>query len=503
MSEQEAGVSRARLETDETRAGARPARRPLPLLAAALLATAGWTRASDRPAAPPDAQAPEGAPAQVVELYDQAPYFQPKRLKVRRGTTVVWDNHGPGLIHTIVVMTEEGPARSGPIGPGERWSHTFTSDAVVKASCEIHPYMYGIVIVGDPPASLIETTERQAPSTGAAGVSVDVVEYPMPVPNSVPGILYPDAQDNIWVTLGGGGWGNIAHPPLPKFARLTADGDITVYSTPTDASGPSGVRVGRDGRVYLTLLMGGKIARFDPRTKVIEEFPIPTDTPWPTGLELAPDGAVWFNETKGNKVGRLSPDGVITEYPVPTENGRPTGIALDSKGNVWIAERDGSKIACLRRDGSFVEYALPTPNAKPAGILVDRDDRVWFAQREANAIGVIEQGRLREYPLPNPKSGPFYLVEDASGLIWFSETFGNRIGVINPGTGRIVEFALPTPDSWPGGLVFDSQGALWFAEQLGNKVGMIANPAQAVRKAFEQQDAAAAAGHAGHGGSGR
>ncbi|GAA4790769.1 virginiamycin B lyase family protein [Lysobacter hankyongensis] len=427
---------------------------------------------------------------ETVILNDQAPYFQPKRLKVARGTTVTWENRGPGLIHTVVVATTEGMRSSGPIPPGTKWSHTFAEDAVVKASCEIHPYMYGIVIVGDPPAELIATTESQMPSTASPGIVIDIVEFPIPVPNSVPGILFPDAQDNIWVTLGGGGWGNIAHPPLSKFARLTADGDLSIYDTQTPGSGPSGVRVGKDGRVYLTLLMAGRIARFDPTTKTIEEFRIPTDTSWPTGLELATDGAVWFNETKGNKVGRLSVDGIITEYAVPTVDGRPTGIALDSRGDVWIAERDGSKIAQLRKDGSFIEYPLPTPRAKPAGILVDRQDRVWFAQREANKIGVIENGALREYPLPNPKSGPFYLVEDQSGLIWFSETFGNRIGVLNPADGRIVEFALPTPDSWPGGLAFDSQGALWFTEQLGNKVAMIANPTEAARKAFAAQTSA-------------
>lgn len=481
-------------------------------LARAAAATLLWATLSPAASAAtsPAPPAPAAAGAHTVVLNDQAPYFLPKRLTVARGETVTWENRGPGLIHTVVVTTQTGVSSSGPIPPGQRWSHTFTEDAVVKSSCEIHPYMYGIVIVGQPPGALIAAVEDQMRSATQPGLTVDIVEYPIPVPNSVPGILYPDAQDNMWVTLGGGGWGNIAHPPLSKFARLTADGDLSIYDTQTEGSGPSGVRVGKDGHVYLTLLMAGRIARFDPATKRIEEFVIPTDTSWPTGLELDADGSVWFNQTKGNKVGRLSPDGAISEYTVPTHEGRPTGIALDSKGNVWIAERDGSKIAQLRRDGSFVEYPLPTPRAKPAGILVDREDRVWFAQREANKIGVIENETLREYELPNPKSGPFYLVEDANGFIWFSETFGNRIGVLNPGDGRIAEFALPTPDSWPGGLAFDSQGNLWLTQQLANKVAMISNPGDAAKKAFAAQRAAGHdmaatpgrddAGHSGHSG---
>lgn len=431
-----------------------------------------------------------------VELFDQAPYFQPKRVNVKPGTTVTWTNRGPGLIHTVLAVTETGEARSGPIHPGGSWSHTFTGDAVIKTSCEIHPHMYGIVIVGAPSASLISAVESRVPTPSAPGLSVDIVEFPLPVPNSVPGILVIDPQDNVWVTMGGGGWGNIAHPPLPHFARLTADGDISVYSTPTAASGPSGILLAPDGNLFITEIMGGKIARFDPRTKAIEEYAIPTENAWPTGLDLAADGSLWFNQTKGNKVGRLSPDGVITEFAVPTEKGNPTGMDIDSKGNIWIAERDGSKIGCLKPNGTFLEYQIPTPRAKPSGVLVDREDRVWFAEREGNKIGVIENGRMREYPLPNPRSGPFFLAEDSNGLIWFSEVFGNRIGVLNPVTGRILEFGLPTPDSWPGGLAFDSQGGLWFTEQLGNKIGYIGNPTQAVRAALDREKKEAGGGTA-------
>jgi streptogramin lyase/plastocyanin len=423
----------------------------------------------------------------TVDLHDQAPYFTPKRLKVERGSKVTWRNHGPGLSHTVHFTSEAGVARSGPIPPRSEWTFTFTGDAVVRTACEIHPYMYGIVIVGQPSASLIAATESQAqatPSTGAA--AAHIIEYPIPVPNSVPGILAIDRQDNIWVTLGGGGWANIAHPPLNNFGRLTADGDFTVYTTPTPASGPSGLLIDPGGNVLITELMGGKIARFNPTRRTVDEIPIPTPTSWPTGLALDRSGNLWFNETKGDKVGRLSPEGALTEFPVPTPGAHPTGMDIDSRGNVWIAERDASKIACLRPDGVFVEYKLPTARAKPAGVAVDRRDRVWFAEREGNQIGVIEDGRIREYPLPTPHAGPFFIAFDRSGLVWFSEVFANQIGVLNPDTGRVVEFWIPTPDSWPGGLAFDSQGALWFTEQLGNKVATIPDPIQALNAALQR-----------------
>lgn len=434
-----------------------------------------------------------------VDLHDEAPYFEPKRLQVPSGGTVVWENHGPGLTHTIYMVGEDGVIRSGPIPPRSRWSHTFTGDAVVKTSCEIHPYMYGIVVVGSPSGELIRsvTSSAEAPARGVE--TATITEFPLPVPNSVPGILAVDRQDNVWVTMGGGGWANIHHPPLSRFARLTIDGDISIFSTPTEGSGPSGLLLDDEGTVFITELMGGRIARFDPRTKAIEEFLVPTTPSWPTGLALDRDGTLWFNETKGNKVGMLRRDGTVRELPVPTENAHPTGMVIDRDGAVWIAERDAGKVARVRPDGTFVEFGLPTKDAKPAGMAVDSRNRVWFAERAGNRIGVIERGAVREYPLPTQSSGPFFVLPDVDDNIWFSEVFGNRIGVLLSATGEIVEFGLPTPDSWPGGLAFDSQGNLWFTEQLSNKVGVLKDAGGALAEVLRRRGAGRGAAGSTHG----
>ncbi|TMQ06937.1 MAG: hypothetical protein E6J90_44680 [Deltaproteobacteria bacterium] len=431
-----------------------------------------------------------------VDLHDEAPYFEPKRLRVPSGGTVVWENHGPGLTHTILIVASEGPVRSGPIAPHEKWTHTFTGSAVVKTSCEVHPYMYGIVIVGDPPGELIKSVTSAAEISTPGVETATITEFPMPVPNAVPGILAVDRQDNIWVTLGGGGWANINFPPLGRFARMTIDGDITLYNTPTADSGPSGLLIDDAGTVFITELMGGRIARFTPQTKTIEEFKTPTTPSWPTGLALDRSGGLWFNETKGNKVAVLRRDGTIEELPVPTDGAHPTGMVIDNGGAVWIAERDAGKLARLRPGGGFVEFGLPTRDAKPAGMAVDSRNRVWFAERAGNKIGVIERGEVREYPLPSSNSAPFFVVADTDDNIWFSEVYGNRIGVLIPATGAIIEFGIPTHDAWPGGLAFDSQGNLWFTEQLGNKVGVLMNATAALADAVRRAAQGSAAGPA-------
>lgn len=438
-------------------------------------------------------QSPPAMPTTLnIVLHDQAPYFNPKRVRVGRGSTVVWNNQGPALVHTILINSTKGAVRSGSIRPGQTWSYTFTEaeDAVIKTSCEVHPYMYGMIIVGNPPDALVSAMESTVGSA-SGGALARILEFPLPVPNSVPGIIAIDSDDNIWFTMGGGGFANINYPPLSKIGRLTIDGDVTVYTLPTPAAGPSGIAISPDGIVFVTELFGNKIARLDPSRHLIEEYPIPTPESWPTGLVLDAEGNLWFNETKGNKIGRLSAAGVITEFDVPTSASRSTGMAIDQQGNIWIAEREASKIGCLRRDRTFVEYSLPRPGARPTGITVDDRGRVWFAERAGNAIGVLEDGQVREYPLPNAQSAPFFPVVDRDGKVWVTEMFGNRVQMLDPLSGKTVEYAIPTPDSWPLGMAFDSQGNIWVAEQLGNKVavmlaGQEAKPKDVPQKRAEQ-----------------
>lgn len=447
------------------------------LFAALLLAGFAVARPAPAQAPSPPAPAPATAGAEPlrVVLHDEAPYFDPKVIRVPLGGTVVWENRGPGLSHTVYFRADSGLVGSGPIRPGRTWSYTFRQATVLRTWCEIHPYMDATVIAGDVAPGAPVAAD---PSTSVAGVGsapAEIVEFPLSVPNSVPGILAVDANDDVWVTMGGGGWANIEHPPLGYLGRINLRGEQEVLALPTAASGPSGILFDGEGRLLVTELMGGKIARVDPRSRSIEEFTIPTETSWPTGLALDPEGNLWFNETKGNKVGRMTPEGVISELAVPTPRGNPTGMVADLEGNIWIAQRDGNKIARISPGGTIREYAIPTPRAKPTGMAVDRENRVWFAEREGNKLAVVEGDRIREFPLPRPHSGPFFLLFDEDGFLWFSETFGNRIGRFDPRTTLFVEYDIPTRDSWPGGLAFDRAGNLWFAEQLANKVAVLRN----------------------------
>jgi plastocyanin len=70
--------------------------------------------------------------------------FEPTRIEVPLGGTVVWTNDAP-LQHSVVA--DNGSFDSGLIDPGKRWSHTFTKPGTYAFHCMPHPFMKGVVVV--------------------------------------------------------------------------------------------------------------------------------------------------------------------------------------------------------------------------------------------------------------------------------------------------------------------------------------------------------------------
>jgi plastocyanin len=95
---------------------------------------------------PPGAndQTPPEAARDTVAAGMQDFVFQPNRLEIPAGTTIVWTNKGQ-VIHTV--SAENGEFDSGPIQPGERRSITFTQPGTFSFHCTPHPFMRGVIVV--------------------------------------------------------------------------------------------------------------------------------------------------------------------------------------------------------------------------------------------------------------------------------------------------------------------------------------------------------------------
>jgi plastocyanin len=98
-------------------------------------------------AAPPAVQKPGAAAApgrDTVRVAVQDFQFQPGRIEIAAGTTVVWTNNGQ-VAHTVTA--EDSSFESGSIDPGKRGSITFAQTGTFAFHCTPHPFMRGLVVV--------------------------------------------------------------------------------------------------------------------------------------------------------------------------------------------------------------------------------------------------------------------------------------------------------------------------------------------------------------------
>lgn len=143
-----------------------------------------------------------------------------------------------------------------------------------------------------------------------------VTEVEIPVPDANPRAVEIDAEGTWWVVLGGpqavaryrpgeGAWrtfelgvyphevaidpsgrvwfnGHFTKSPELIGVLDPATGDTTLYEVPVPtmpdggSTIPYGLRVARDGTVWMTELTGGRLVRFDPASESFALYPLPT-----------------------------------------------------------------------------------------------------------------------------------------------------------------------------------------------------------------------------------
>ncbi|MDX1411318.1 MAG: cupredoxin family copper-binding protein [Nitrospirales bacterium] len=77
----------------------------------------------------------------IVEI--QAFRFQPQRVVVKPGDTIVWVNRDI-VPHTVTA--NGGTWKSHPLGEGQSWQVVVEANGVSSYFCEFHPHMTGVLV---------------------------------------------------------------------------------------------------------------------------------------------------------------------------------------------------------------------------------------------------------------------------------------------------------------------------------------------------------------------
>jgi virginiamycin B lyase len=311
-------------------------------------------------------------------------------------------------------------------------------------------------------------------------------------------------------------WAGGSNYGVAPGARPQFDGKISEWPVPTPkfARDPA---PGPDGNIYVSVMFGNKIARFDPRLRKFTEWDLPEGAR-PHGLLVDRDGQVWYTGNGNGTIGHLDPaTGKVVEHKAPS-GGDPHTLVLDDKGTtIWFTVQGGQRIGRLdRATGKITEYKT---RGNPYGLALDRAGHVWFCQLGGDRLGRLDpatgkitempmepgsrprrmaagpdgtlwvtlygngkllqvdplaQKILKEYALPHgPTGGPYAVTVDGGGIVWANEIQTDTVVRLDPKTGVMRTFPLPSKDVGIRKMIVDADGRLWYMGSHNGRLGVI------------------------------
>ena len=315
--------------------------------------------------------------------------------------------------------------------------------------------------------------------------------------------------------MAGAAWAGGSNYAIAPGARPNLAGKISEWAVPTPqfARDPA---PGPDGNIYVAVMVGNKIARFDTRAKSFTEWELPSGAR-PHGLLVDRAGQVWYTGNGNGTIGQLDPKtGKVIEHKAPS-GGDPHTLVMDEQGIIWFTVQSGNRLGRLdTRTGAITEFKT---RGRPYGIALDRAGHVWFCQLGGDRLGRLDpksgaitelglergaqprrmatgpdgslwvtlygtgkllrvdpaaQKIVKEYPLPaGDRGGPYAVTVDGAGIVWANEIQTDTVVRLDPKTETLRVFPLPSRSVGIRKMIVDADGRLWYMGSHNGRLGVI------------------------------
>ena len=220
---------------------------------------------------------------------------------------------------------------------------------------------------------------------------------------------------------------------------------------PENMFSPSGVVVDKDGHILVAcqyslkkFSMEGDLVKEYGGVKALDSDPLKLQAP--SGLALGRSGRVYVSEIQTNKVKILDSDlSFISEFTDACPDlgsghlNNPQGVAVNSEGNVYVPDMSNSVIQVFSSDGEFMFKfgkmgAGPDCTNTPCSISIDKDDHVYVGSGTCKVSIFDKKGVfIRSFGSHGAELGKFNyprgLHVDAEGKVYVGEWTTNRIQV--------------------------------------------------------------------------
>jgi len=265
--------------------------------------------------------------------------------------------------------------------------------------------------------------------------------------------------------------------------------------------GPHSLQVAPDGRVWITLASGNRLAGFDPETETWQIHRL-EDGYYPHTLRFDARGRIWYTLAASNHIGMFDPatgTGREVRLPSPTFGqdltmrllpvflwiGRhvdirdlaantegattmpvPYGIDVAPDGGIWFSQLNVHRIGRMDPDDFSIEM-LETPFPAPRRLRFDSKGTLWIPSFSDSKIASfdIETRAFREWPIDMPDAvgeTPYALhVDRRTDDIWICGTNSDSLIRFEPPLERFTVFPLPTRVTYTREIDFDLRGRVW------------------------------------------
>jgi virginiamycin B lyase len=300
-------------------------------------------------------------------------------------------------------------------------------------------------------------------SPGAKELTGKISEWPVPTPKFARDpAIGPDG--NIYIAVMQGN----------RIARFdTKTHQFTEWDLPPNAK-PHGLLVDRQGIVWYTGNGNGTIGALDPKTGRVLEHKAPSGGD-PHTLVIADDGVIWFTVQGGGRIGRLDPKtSRITEYKT---SGSPYGLALDKQGNVWFCRFSADSLGRLDPKTGEITTLSTGPGSRPRRVATAPDGTLWvtyYGNGKLAQIDPVARKVVRELDLPAGAAGGAYAVTvDARGRVWANEIQTDTVAMLDPATMQFRVFKLPSSGVGIRKAIVDGEGRYWYMGSHNGRLGVI------------------------------
>ena len=222
--------------------------------------------------------------------------------------------------------------------------------------------------------------------------------------------------------------------------RVSPEGNGEVFVEMPKGSLANGIRIGRDGQLYVADYTGHNILKIDPATRKISVFAHEATMNQPNDLAMGRDGTLWASDPNwGNGTGqiwRISREGKVVR--VAEGMGTTNGIELSKNGKyLYVNESVQRKVWRFRveRNGTLSGKTLliEFPDFSMDGMRMDRKGNLMISRHGKGTVAMVSAAGkvIREIDVLGTKPSNVAISAD-----------GKTVFVTEMEKGRLVRFRL-------------------------------------------------------------